>query len=70
MPLVATVILQSNKNNWLVLKTVFYLAHGWLIVILTQCLVVFDLVSPSTKKRSGSFLKEALGGTRNVEIWC
>jgi len=32
-------------------------------VILTQSLVVFDLVSLAPKERSGSFLEEALGGT-------
>lgn len=37
---------------------------------LTQCLVVFDLISSSAKERSGSFLEEALGGTGNVEVWC
>lgn len=39
-------------------------------VILTQSLVVFDLVSPPTKERGGSFLEETLGGTGDVEIWC
>lgn len=39
-------------------------------VILTQCLVVFNLVSFPTEKRSGGFLEEALCGTRNMEIWC
>lgn len=38
-------------------------------VTLTQCLVVFDLLSSSTKKCSGSFLEEALCRTRDVEIW-
>lgn len=46
------------KDNWLAFD-----------VILTQSLVVFDLVSLPTKERSGSFLEETLGRTRDVEIW-
>lgn len=38
--------------------------------ILTQSLVVFDLVPPPTEERSGSFLEEALSRTGDVEIWC
>lgn len=37
---------------------------------LTQCFVVFHLLSPATKQCSGSFLEEALCRTRDVEIWC
>lgn len=43
---------------------------GVIDVILTQSLVVFDLFSPPTKECSCSLLEEALGGTRDVEIWC
>ena len=39
-------------------------------LILTQSLVVFDLVSLPTEERSSSFLEEALGRTGDVEIWC
>lgn len=38
--------------------------------ILTQSLVVSDFVPLPTKKRGSSFLKETLGGTGDVEIWC
>lgn len=37
-------------------------------VVLTQRLVVFDLLSSPTEKRSGSLLEEALCGTGDVEI--
>lgn len=69
MLLVVNIALQS-KNSWLVGQKVFLSGTQVGDVILTQCFVVFDLVSPSAKKCSGSFLEEALGGTGNVEIWC
>lgn len=40
------------------------------MLLLTQSLVVLDLVPLPTKQRSSSFLEETLGRARDVEIWC